>query len=145
MEKIEARALIFGGEFGKITARAGNGASDAARRGILTILSPSIRTASGGIMSLRTNKLRQVLFGAALGVATLGVCAVSQAEAQDAKAEQPAKKASILVEKGLLKDPEAMMRTAFLAEIDEARAAWVAEYEKVETPADVEAYQKKKR
>ena len=96
-------------------------------------------------MSLKTNKLRQVLFGAALGVATLGVCAVPQVGAQDAKAEKAAKKASILVEKGLLKNPEAMLRTKFLAEIDKARDAWIAEYEKVETPADVEAYQKKKR
>ncbi|MBQ7814395.1 MAG: hypothetical protein IJ387_07910 [Thermoguttaceae bacterium] len=77
-------------------------------------------------MSLRTNKLRRILFGAALGVAALGVCAVSQVEAQDAKAAQTAKKTSILVEKGLLNDPEAMMRTKFLAEIDAARDAWIA-------------------
>ncbi|MBQ7030087.1 MAG: hypothetical protein IJN32_07560 [Thermoguttaceae bacterium] len=112
---------------------------------MLTILTAVAVDGKGGVMSLKTNKLRQVLFGAALGVATLGVCAVPQVGAQDAKAEKAAKKASILVEKGLLKNPEAMLRTKFLAEIDKARDAWIAEYEKVETPADVEAYQKKKR
>ncbi len=94
---------------------------------------------------LSSNKLRRVLLGAALGVAAWGVCDVAEIAAQETKAEKAVKKPSILVEKGLLKNPEAMMRTKFLAEIDEARAAWVAEYEKIETLDDVKTYQAKKR
>jgi hypothetical protein len=41
-------------------------------------------------MSLKTNKLRRILFGAALGVATLGVGALASVEAQEGNAEQKA-------------------------------------------------------
>lgn len=78
---------------------------------------------------------------------TLGAALVCAAATSDAAQAQDAESApkSILVKKGLLDDPEAMMRTKFFAEIDAAGEAWRAEYEAVETPEDVAAYQQKRR
>ena len=90
---------------------------------------------------LLSKKLRLFLTGTTLGVAALGIGSFAEVGALENEAQKPA----FLVEKGLLEDPEAMTRTKFLAEIDAARDAWIAEYEKIETPDDVKTYQAKKR
>lgn len=90
---------------------------------------------------LLSKKLRLFLTGTTLGVAALGIGSFAEVGALENEAQKP----SFLVEKGLLEDPEAMTRTKFLAEIDAARDAWIAEYEKIETPDDVKTYQTKKR
>lgn len=52
---------------------------------------------------------------------------------------------SVLVRKGLCEDPEAMMRTKFLAEIRASHEKWIETYEKIDTKEDVAEYQKERR
>ncbi len=60
-------------------------------------------------------------------------------------ADDPVPGSSILACKGLCEHPEAMMRTKFFSEIDDAEKEWIANYEAIETKEDVEAYQKARR
>ena len=92
-------------------------------------------------MSIRTRSR-------ALGAAALALCAAAVFCASGASvgADEPAKKAdSVLVATGLCENPEAMVRTKFLAEVKEAEQKWIAAYNAVKTKEDVEAYQKTRR
>ncbi len=80
------------------------------------------------------------LFMAVAFCTVASLCFQQVGYSEDASPEQ-----SILVSKGLCDNPEAMMRTKFLAEIADAEKEWIANYEAVETKEDVEAYQQARR
>ena len=79
-----------------------------------------------------------------LGLVLCAAFTLVAADVARADDSGPVKK-SILVEKGLCEDPEAMMRSFLLAKIKEAETTWINNYEALETKEDVELYQKTRR